>query len=322
MKSHRYNNFFTNRTVLVTGGAGFIGSALATKLRELGATVRVLDDVSTGHYSNVADLDVTCIEGSILDTSLLERCVEGCDCVFHQAAMVSVPASVKDPKRCFDINVTGTKQVLDFAAKSGVRRVMFAASSAVYGPHASLPSVETMTPDPASPYAESKLEGEKVIKEYALGTEMDTVSLRYFNIFGPKQDPHSQYAAVVAAFMEALLHKRNPQVYGDGLQTRDFTYINNAVHANLLAASCNTQLHGEVFNIGTGHSHSLLDMLALMSKTIGVEPTVDFHLEREGDVPHSRASIEKATNKFGYSPVVSFEDGIARLFTDTAGLPA
>jgi UDP-glucose 4-epimerase len=236
--------------------------------------------------------------------------------------MVSVPASVEHPKRCFEINTRGTQLVVQCAAEAKVRRVLFAASSAAYGPHAALPSNETMTPDPASPYAESKIAGEEAIRDCSNNLETDAVSLRYFNIFGPNQDPHSQYAAVVAAFMEALLEKRNPQIYGDGSQTRDFTYIDNAVHANLLAASNTSPLRGEVFNIGTGSSYSLLEMLNTMAKALKMKPTIDFHPIREGDVPHSCANISKATNAFGYEPVVSFEEGISRLFTGFAGLPA
>ena len=322
METQTYNNFFRDCTVLITGGAGFIGSTLASRLVSLGANVRVLDDFSTGHKSNVEQLEVEVFEGSILDEAILQRSISGCDCIFHLAAMVSVPASVKNPESCFEINAYGTKLVLQLAAEVGVRRVMFASSSSAYGPHAALPSNETMTPDPASPYAESKLAGEKAIRFCASTTNTDAVSLRYFNIFGPKQDPHSQYAAVVAAFMQALLNKRNPQMYGDGSQTRDFTFIDNAVHANLLAASNKAPLSGEVFNIGTGSSYSLLEMLESMTKALGVKPTVDFHAMREGDVPHSRADISKATAAFGYEPVVSFEEGISRLFTGFAGLPA
>jgi nucleoside-diphosphate-sugar epimerase len=322
METQTYNNFFRDRTVLITGGAGFIGSSLASTLVSLGANVRVLDDFSTGHKSNVEQLEVEVFEGSILDEAILQRSISGCDCIFHLAAMVSVPASVKNPDSCFEINSHGTTLLLQHAAVIGVRRVIFAASSSVYGPYAALPSNETMIPDPASPYAESKLAGEKAIRFCASTTNTDAVSLRYFNIFGPKQDPHSQYAAVVAAFMQALLNKRNPQMFGDGSQTRDFTFIDNAVHANLLAASNKAPLSGEVFNIGTGSSYSLLEMLESMTKALGVKPTVDFHAMREGDVPHSCADISKAKNAFGYEPVVSFKEGISRLFTGLAGLPA
>ena len=322
MTTEQYNNFFDNRTLLVTGGAGFIGSAIAAKLVSLGAIVRIIDNFSTGHKSNLSALDVEVIESSILDEQLLTKALANCDCVFHLAAMVSVPASVEHPQRCFEINTRGTQLVLHHAAEAKVRRVMFAASSAAYGPNAALPSIETMTPDPASPYAESKIAGEKAIRDCAKNSETDAVSLRYFNIFGPNQDPHSQYAAVVAAFIEALRGKRNPQIYGDGSQTRDFTYIDNAVHANLLAASNATPLHGEVFNIGTGSSFSLLEMLKTIATALNMKPTIDFHPMREGDVPHSRADISKATQAFGYEPVVSFEEGISRLFTGFAGLPA
>jgi len=322
METQTYNNFFQDRTVLITGGAGFIGSSLASRLISLGAKVRILDDFSTGHISNVNKLEAEVFEGSILNEKLLNKSISGCDCVFHHAAMVSVPASIDDPERCFEINSQGTELVLARAAKFEVRRVMFAASSSVYGPRAALPSNETMTPDPASPYAESKLAGEHAIRKYAATTNTDAVSLRYFNIFGLKQDPHSQYAAVVAAFMQALLQKQNPQFYGDGSQTRDFTFIDNAIHANLLAASNEASLDGEVCNIGTGSSFSLLEMLDLMAQALGVQPKIDFHPMRDGDVPHSRADISKATAMFGYEPVVTFADGISRLFTDAAGLPA
>jgi UDP-glucose 4-epimerase len=322
MTTEHYNNFFDNRTLLVTGGAGFIGSAIVAKLVSLGANVRIIDNFSTGHKSNLAALDVEIFESSILDEQILSKALANCDCVFHLAAMVSVPASVEDPKRCFEINTQGTRLVLQCAAEAKVRRVLFAASSAAYGPNAALPSNETMTPDPASPYAESKIAGEEAILDCANNSETDAVSLRYFNIFGATQDPHSQYAAVVAAFMKALREKRNPQIYGDGSQTRDFTYIDNAVHANLLAASNALPLRGEVFNIGTGSSYSLLEMLDTMAKALNMKPTIDFHPSREGDVPHSCADISKARNAFGYEPVVLFEEGISRLFTGFAGLPA
>ncbi len=322
MASRAYDIFFKDRTLLITGGAGFIGSTLATKLVALGAHVRILDDFSTGHKSNVELLPVEVFEGSVSDELLLNKSIAGCDAIFHLAAMVSVPASVENPERCFEINTRGTQLVLQHASMLGVRRVLFAASSSAYGPHAATPSTESMTPDPASPYAKSKIAGEEAILDCAQNSKTDAASLRYFNIFGPNQDPHSQYAAVVAAFMEALLNKRNPQIYGDGSQTRDFTFIDNAVHANLLAASFDKPLRGEVFNIGTGTSFSLLDMLDAMSKEIGVRPEIDFHPIREGDVPHSRADITKSTQTFGYEPIVSFEEGISRLFTDCAGLPA
>ena len=322
MASSLYDNFFQDRTVLITGGAGFIGSTLAKKLFSLGAKVRILDDFSTGHASNIASLDIDVFEGSILNETLLENSLLDCDCVFHLAAMVSVPASVEDPQRCFEINTHGTQLILQHASDLGVRRVLFAASSSAYGPYAALPSTESMVPDPVSPYAESKIAGEEAIRLCAKNSKTDSASLRYFNIFGPTQDPHSQYAAVVAAFMEALVHQRNPQIYGDGSQTRDFTYIDNAVHANLLAASNAAPLSGEVFNIGTGSSYSLLEMLDAMSKAMNVTPVIDFHPMREGDVPHSRADISKASNAFRYKPIVSFQEGISRLFTGFAGLPA
>jgi len=186
MASRAYDNFFKDRTLLITGGAGFIGSTLAKKLTALGAHVRILDEV---------------FEGSVLEESLLKKSIAGCDVIFHLAAMVSVPASVENPKRCFEINTRGTQLVLQHASVLGVRRVLFAASSSAYGPHAAIPSTESMTPDPASPYAESKIAGEAAILDCAQNSKTDAASLRYFNIFGPNQDPHSQYAAVVPAFI-------------------------------------------------------------------------------------------------------------------------
>jgi UDP-glucose 4-epimerase len=322
METQTYNNFFQDRLLLITGGAGFIGSSLASTLVSLGAKVRILDDFSSGNKSNVKHLNAEVFEGSILDEVILKKSVLGCDCVFHHAAMVSVPESVENPNRCFEINTRGTKLVLQHAEEAKVRRVMFAASSAAYGSNMSLPSNETMTTGPESPYAESKVAGEEAIQNCANNSDTDTVSLRYFNIFGPKQDPRSQYAAVVAAFMEALLTQQNPKIYGDGSQTRDFTFIDDVVHANLLAASNDSSLGGDVFNIGTGFSHSLLELLESMTRTLKVQPTVDYYPTRKGDILHSRADISKAADTFGYKPVVSFDEGIARLFTGVAGLPA
>lgn len=322
MACKAYGNFFEGRTSLITGGGGFIGSIIAGKLCALGGNVRIIDDFSTGHRTNVESLDADVFDGSILDEELLHTSVSGCEFVFHLAAMVSVPASVENPQRCFEINVHGTEQVLQAAVDAGAKRVVFAASSAAYGPFAALPSTEEMQPDPASPYAESKIAGEKAVLHCAQNTDTDTASLRYFNVFGPTQDPHSQYAAVVAAFMEALRNKCNPKVYGDGTQTRDFTFIDNAVHANLLAASCSNPLSGGIFNVGTGSSYSLLAMLDAMGKATDSSPNPDFYPVREGDVPHSRADISKAKRVLGYEPVVSFEEGISRLFTGLAGLPA
>ncbi|CAG1010775.1 UDP-glucose 4-epimerase [Phycisphaerales bacterium] len=304
-----YAGFFRGKTVLVTGGAGFIGSHLAARLIALGARVRVLDDLSTGHAHNVPD-GSELITGSILDESALRHAVIGASVVFHQAAMVSVPQSVEHPERCLAINVQGTQRVLIAARDAGVPRVLFAASAAAYGNSPSLPSRENHLPDCWSPYAASKIAGEHLLQTFARCYGLSALSLRYFNIFGPRQDPRSAYAAVISAFCDALIAGRRVRVLGDGGQTRDFTFIDNVVHANLLGACSPRAFAGEVINVGTGVRVSLLDVLRHMGAALGVDTNPEFAPPRAGDIRDSVADISRARELLGYIPLVGFAEGI------------
>jgi UDP-glucose 4-epimerase len=297
---------------LITGGAGFIGSHIAEALVGLGAEVRVLDDLSGGHRANVPS-GATFIHGSILDEALLAGAINGCTHVFHQAAMVSVPASVNDPAGCVRLNVAGTEGVLRAARAAGVRRVMFAASAAAYGNEPPMPTPETAPVDVRSPYAMSKVAGELLMTTYARCYGLSTISLRYFNIFGPRQDPKSPYAAVISAFLDALQHGRTPRIFGDGGQTRDFTPVANVVRANLLAATSSRPLAGEVVNIGTGRRTDLLTTLHAIAGALGVHAAPQFEPVRAGDVRHSVADISAAKALLEYTPVTSFDEGIAAL---------
>lgn len=305
---------YSGRRVLVTGGAGFIGSNLCDALVERGADVVVLDDLSNGFTFNLADIreDIEFIEGSILDRSLLERAVEGVDVVFHQAAIASVPRSVKEPVRYAEVNATGTVNVLDAARCAGVRRVVYAASSSAYGDQPGLPRVETMAPDLRSPYAAAKCAGEHAARAFASCYDLETVSLRYFNIFGPRQRPDSAYAAVVPRFTAALITGERPLIYGDGEQTRDFTYVANAVHANLLAGTVERPLAGEVVNIACGERASLRDLVGMIGTILGVPVDVEHAEPRPGEVQHSLADINAAKSLLGYEPVVRFGEGLMR----------
>jgi UDP-glucose 4-epimerase len=303
-----YENSFRDVTVLITGGAGFIGSHLAHRLLELGAVVRVIDDLSGGRRDNLSS-GVAFLQESILNRTALDDMMTGCRFVFHQAAMVSVPESVEDPQRCAEVNILGTSMVLDAARKAGVQRVMFAASAAAYGGDPQLPSREVHPPQCWSPYAASKVAGEMLMQAFARCYPISTVSLRYFNIFGPRQNPDSPYAAVISAFMKAINAGKQPTIYGDGKQTRDFTYIDNVVHANLLAASSSRDLTGDIINIGTGERISLLGVLQAMGKARGIEIQPQFGPPRAGDVQHSQADISRARELIGYQPIVDFNQG-------------
>ncbi len=302
---------FGGKRVLITGGAGFIGSHLAHALAGLGARVVVLDDLSGGYAANIPP-QAEFRRASILDEGALAEAVAGCAWVFHEAAMVSVPQSVAEPEKCAQTNMVGTQRVLTAASAAGVRRLVFAASAAAYGNNPSLPSREDHVPDCWSPYAASKVAGEFLLQSQARCSGLSTVSLRYFNIFGPRQDPASPYAAVISAFTKMLLSGRTPTVMGDGEQTRDFTYIDNVVYANLLASTCPRPLSGEVFNIGTGRRISLLDVLRHMGEALGVDSKPLFAPPRAGDVRHSVADISRASQGLGYAPVTDFGEGIRR----------
>jgi nucleoside-diphosphate-sugar epimerase len=307
-----FSDVFAGRRVLVTGGAGFIGSHLVDALRGLGARVVVLDDLSGGTTANLEPLaDIEFVEGSILDTALLERRTASCDLVFHLAALGSVPRSVEEPRLFHEVNATGTLNVLEAArhAKT-VRRVIFSASSSAYGGNPT-PWIETMPPLACSPYAATKLAGEAMLHAYSSAYALDTVSLRYFNIFGPRQNANSAYAAVIAAFAKALHAGRRPIIYGDGKQSRDFTFVANVVYANLLAARTSERLGGAVINVGCGDRISVNALAELMAGAFGRPDLAPIHEpERAGDLKHSFADLRRAGGVLGYEPKVPFAAGL------------
>ena len=300
-------------TYLVTGGAGFIGSNLARALVARGETVRVLDDFSSGREENLAGLEaqITLHRGDVTDAAAVRAATVGCDFVLHQAAIPSVPRSIEAPLATDRANVLGTLTVLDAARAAGVRRVVFAASSSAYGETPTLPKVETMPPSPLSPYAVSKLAGEHYLRAYFLCYGLETVALRYFNVFGPHQDPASEYAAVIPRFVTAALRGEGPVIYGDGLQSRDFCFIDNAVEANLLACTAK-DAPGQVFNVACGVRTTLLDVVAALGRIVGRELSPRHLPARAGDIRHSLADIGRARSVLGYTASVSFEAGLAR----------
>jgi len=297
---------------LVTGGAGFIGSHLVDALVADGADVVVVDDLSTGdaaHLPAAADL----LEGDVVDPGLLDRAAAGCDVVFHQAARRSVPQSVEHPLDTTRVNVDGTVNVLRAAQAAGVRRVVLASSSSVYGGAGPLPTPESVPLAPRSPYAVSKLAGEHFARVWWEVHGLETVCLRYFNAFGPRQSPESQYAAVIPLFISALLAGEAPEVHGDGLQTRDFTYVGDAVAANLAAARAPAgACAGRAYNVARGHPASLLDVLALLGELTGAAVPPRHTPRRAGDVPRSHADIAAAAADLGYAPRVGLADGLER----------
>jgi nucleoside-diphosphate-sugar epimerase len=304
-----------SRHVLVTGGAGFIGSALVRALVDRGELVRVLDNFSTGKPANLAPLRdrVRLVEGDILDEAALERALADVEIVFHQAALPSVPRSLEDPVASHEANATGTLRVLEVARRHGVRRVIYAGSSSAYGDTPVLPKVETMTPSPRSPYAVSKLAGELYCQMYSRSLGLETVTLRYFNVFGPRQDPGSAYAAVIPRFVTAVLAGRAPVVFGDGTQSRDFCYVDNVVEANLLAAD-RPGVAGGVFNVACGAATDLNRVVGLVGELAGVPVAPRYEPARAGDVKHSLADISEARTRLGYQGAVSFEEGLRRSF--------
>lgn len=299
-------------TYLVTGGAGFIGSNLVDALVQSGHRVRVVDDFSTGKRENLADVRdrIELLEFSITDRKRLTEAMQGVTYVLHLAAIASVPRSVKDPITSNEVNISGTLNVLVAARDAGVQRVVYAGSSSAYGNITDEFKSEDMLPQPLSPYAAAKLAGEHYCQAFAEVYELETVSVRYFNVFGPRQDPLSTYAAVIPKFITAMLRGRPPMVEGDGFQTRDFTYIDNVVHGTLLA--CHTpSISGETINIACGNKISLLEMIDLLNRLMGTQIEPVFVAPRPGDVKHSRAAIDKARKLLGFEPVTSFEDGLA-----------
>ncbi len=298
---------------VITGGAGFIGSNLAEALLQQGHQVTIIDNFATGRRENIADLlgQARLVEGSICDERILRDAFDGADYVLHHAALPSVQRSVEAPLDSNEVNVTGTLKVLEAARAAGVRRVVFAASSSAYGDQPVLPKEESMLPDPLSPYAASKLAGEYYCKVYHHCFGLETVCLRYFNIFGPRQDPTSQYSAVIPIFITKLLAGERPTIFGDGKQSRDFTYVANVVKANLLAASA-PQAAGHVVNIGCDARYSLNTMIRMLNDIIGTDIEPIYAAPRPGDVKHSHAAVDRARELLGYEPVVDFQEGLRR----------
>lgn len=306
-----HGRHFQGSRILVTGGAGFIGSHLGAALTELGATVVVIDDFSGGYRENLDAIPgVQFIEGSILDQKLLASAVEGCQYVYHEAALGSVPRSVELPRLYNEVNITGTLNVLEASRHAKVQRVIFAASSSAYGDNP-VPWVETMPIMPRSPYAATKVADEALLRAYSMSYGMDTACLRYFNIFGPRQNANSAYAAVIAAFAKALINGQRPVIFGDGEQSRDFTFVANAVHANLLAARSEAPIGGQVINVGCGTPITVLHLAKMMAESMGrsdLQPILKS--VRAGDMKHSYADLTRAHAVLGYEPIVSFTSGL------------
>ena len=300
---------------LVTGGAGFIGSHLVERLLRDGSRVRVLDNCSTGSPANLAfaarDAGLEFVEGDVRDLATVERAARGARVIFHQAAMRSVPRSVSDPLGANEHNVTGTLHVFEAARRADIARVVYASSSSVYGATAELPKREDQILRPISPYAVSKAATEQYGAVWSRLYGVETVGLRYFNVFGPRQDPKSEYAAVIPRFILWALAGTPLEVHGEGTQTRDFTYIDNVVEANLLAARA-PGVGGEAFNVGCGERVSLLEIIVRLEKMLGRTLSRDHVAPRAGDVPHTLADVSKAKRVLGYAPLVDFDEGFRR----------
>jgi UDP-glucose 4-epimerase len=298
---------------LVTGGGGFIGSNLVRALLARGDEVRVLDNFATGSRANLAGLehDVDLVEGDLRSYERVHAAVRGVEVVFHQGALPSVPRSVQDPLTTTAVNVEGTLNVLLAARDEGVRRIVNASSSSVYGNGGALPRVETQAPDPISPYAVAKLAAERFCTSFSRVYGMEIVSLRYFNVFGPRQDPTSQYAAVVPRFIHAVAHGEPVTIHGDGEQSRDFTYVDNVVRANLLSADVE-RATGEILNVATGRSFTVNALADAIGELAGRPVEKRYESDREADVRASWADLSEAKRVLGYEPLVSFEDGLLR----------
>ena len=296
---------------LVTGGAGFIGSHIAEALVNRGDRVRVLDNLMTGKRENLSHLigKIEFIEADIRDYTAIRQAAEGVSVIFHEAAIPSVPRSVADPQLSHDVNVNGTFNVLMAARDAGVRRLVFAASSSAYGDTEVLPKIETMMPNPLSPYAAAKLVGELYCQTFTRVYGLETVALRYFNVFGPRQDPTSPYSGVISKFVTALLENQTPIIFGDGEQSRDFTYVANVVDANLRAAEA-PEAVGKVMNLGIGERITLNQLLDELQKIIGTNLKPNYAETRAGDVRHSLADISRAENLLGYRPLVGLAEGL------------
>ena len=297
---------------LVTGGAGFIGSHIAAALVERGARVRIIDDLSTGHRENVAEIggDIDFIHASLTDSEALRRALQDVELVFHEAAIPSVPRSVAAPKETHEASVNATFSLLLAARDQKVRRLVYAASSSAYGDQPELPKREDMRPDPLSPYAVAKLVGEYYCQVFSRVYGLETVALRYFNVFGPRQDPGSQYSGVISRFIDTSLNGKQPTIYGDGEQSRDFTYISNVVDANLRAAESDRAI-GHVINIANGERVTINEVFEMVKKLTGhADAQAEYAPSRAGDVRDSLADLSLAKSLLGYQPQVGLEEGL------------
>ena len=298
-------------TYLVTGGAGFIGSHIATRLADDGAKVRIFDNLSTGDIKNFSHLQgqIDFQQGDLRDYQQVTNAVKGIDVIFHQAALASVPRSVENPVESHDACVTGTVNLLDAARKNGVKRVVYAASSSAYGNQPVMPKHEGQVPQVLSPYAAAKLAGELYCEAFASSYDLETVRIRYFNVFGPRQDPNSPYSAVIPLFISALLSGKQPTIFGDGLQSRDFTFVRNVVDANILASKAEN-VSGNVYNVACGDSLNLNDLLKMICEMLDSEFNPTYESARTGDVKHSWSDISAATRDLGYQPQTDLRTGL------------
>lgn len=299
---------------LVTGGAGFIGSNIVEELLKRGQKVRVLDNFSTGKRENILPFlgRIELIEGDIRNYRVVREAVEGVDLILHQAALPSVPRSIKDPITTNEVNVGGTLNLLNAAKNAGVKRIVYASSSSVYGNSEILPKKEDMIPEPISPYAVSKLAGEKYCKVFYEVYGLETVILRYFNIFGPRQDPTSQYSGVIVKFINAFLNNKPLTVYGDGEQSRDFTFVDDVVKANLLVANCSLNHSGELFNVARGKRVTLNQMIKILKEIFGRDSKVIYVNPRSGDVKHSEADVSEIRERLNFAAKTSFKNGLRK----------
>ena len=300
---------------LVTGGAGFIGSHIAERLVNTGWSVVVLDDLSSGNLANLGRIadGLEIIIGDVRDNDTVKKSVTGVDVIFHEAAIPSVPKSIDDPIENVSVNTVGTVNVLSEAVKANVKRFVYAASASAYGEISSEKADEALLPKPQSPYAAAKLASEYCLSAFSQCYGIETVGIRYFNVFGERQDPHSEYAGVIAKFISQMLAGKTPTIFGDGKTSRDFTYVANVVDGNILAASLPAEdVSGEVMNIACGRSIDLNDLVSSINRILGSQLTPRYAPERVGDIKHSCADISKAVTKLGYKPQVGFEEGMAR----------
>ncbi|MDZ4713518.1 MAG: SDR family oxidoreductase [bacterium] len=296
---------------LVSGGAGFIGSNISQVLIEQGHTVRILDNFSSGKRENLKSIekDAELIEGDIRSYHIVQQAVKGIDIILHQAALPSVPRSIKDPITTNEVNVSGTLNILEAAVTGNVRRVVYASSSSVYGDNPELPKHEGMLTNPLSPYAVTKLAGEKYCNVFSRIYGLETIALRYFNVFGPNQDPSSQYSAVIPKFIKAILNDEQPVIYGDGEQSRDFTFVSNIVEANILAATSDCE-SGLVMNCACHSRITLNELSESVNRILNKDIKPKYESPRAGDIKHSFANIELAKSKINYSPRINFEEGL------------